>query len=372
MKSIDFKRQGSTIRVRQETKAKKPANWDRIIYILVLTVLGGVLLNYFCSRWLFVHADGQILFENVNIRLTTDSRIMKYYVDEDDSINVGDTLFSYEFNHLVSDNSNSSNTQIQISDKKTNYDDWVWLDKEIYNLQNKISQDKIIISKNTSLILKLDENMKRITQEVLLGVLSKEKIESANTERSNIEAQSQQMKEEISHAEQMISDLNAKKSFYMRAPANLNVDAQTKIGTIQVGNPNGSINNGLNYYLSPISGAVNRILTSEFEVALKQDEIISLRSNKQMYIKAFIGQEDINDLKVNDLVNIEFPNGEKQVGKVKRFYYATYILPDEFQKKFEPTTRDVAVDIYPLDSNNAKDWQNFYKMSVKITKCKYF
>jgi len=46
-------------------------------------------------------------------------------------------------------------------------------------------------------------------------------------------------------------------------------------------------------------------------------------------------------------------------------------MPEEFQKKYEPTTRTVAADLYPLNNEEAKKWKAYYKMSVKITKFKY-
>ncbi len=371
MKSIDFKRQRGNIRIRQEPKSKKPANWDRIIYIVILMILGGLLLKYIASKWLYINADGQILFENINVRLTSDSRIIKYYVHEDDSIKIGDTLFTFELDHLQSDNLYSSNTSILNNNRDLNYDDWVWFDKEIYNLKNKISQDEIIIQKNNPVIAELNGTIQRLSQEVLLDVLPNEQVESSKSQLRNLLAQNTQMKEEIKYTYELIADLNAKKTYHMRKPTSHYIQSQANILASPTGHENDLTHDGLNYYLSPINGAVNHIYTNEFEVALKQDDIISLRSNKQIYIKAFIKQEDIKDIHIDDLVDIEFPNGEIQVGKVKRFYYATYVLPIEFQKKFEPTTRDIAVDIYPLDNQNISAWQNFYKMSVKVKKRKY-
>ena len=43
----------------------------------------------------------------------------------------------------------------------------------------------------------------------------------------------------------------------------------------------------------------------------------------------------------------------------------------EFQKKYEPTRRTVAADIYPLSENAAKDWVVFHMLDVEINKFKY-
>ena len=67
-------------------------------------------------------------------------------------------------------------------------------------------------------------------------------------------------------------------------------------------------------------------------------------------------------------LDIEFADGTTSIGYVDRFYSATYILPEEFQKKFEPTTRTLAADILPLTPDDLERWKKYYKLSVTITK----
>ena len=71
------------------------------------------------------------------------------------------------------------------------------------------------------------------------------------------------------------------------------------------------------------------------------------------------------------MFNIDFPDVTSSNGILKRFYIATYTLPEEFQKKYEPTRRTVAADIYPLSENAAQDWVVFHMMDVEIGKFKY-
>jgi len=66
-----------------------------------------------------------------------------------------------------------------------------------------------------------------------------------------------------------------------------------------------------------------------------------------------------------------FPVGSTSYVYLKRFYIATYVLPEEFQKKYEPTTRSVAADIYPLNNEDLAKWKAFYKMGVDISKFKF-
>ena len=71
------------------------------------------------------------------------------------------------------------------------------------------------------------------------------------------------------------------------------------------------------------------------------------------------------------MLNITFPDGTETKGILRRFYYSTYPLPDEFQKRYEPTTRTVAADIYPVNDADYEHWKAFYKMGVSVSKYKY-
>ena len=105
----------------------------------------------------------------------------------------------------------------------------------------------------------------------------------------------------------------------------------------------------------------------------KNTTSISFKENtlRFEYAAPFFEQEDIDFFKEGDLMAITFPDGSVSKGIIKRFYYATYPLPDEFQKRYEPTTRTIAADIYPVNDADYEHWRAFYKMSVTITKFKY-
>jgi hypothetical protein len=105
-----------------------------------------------------------------------------------------------------------------------------------------------------------------------------------------------------------------------------------------------------------------------FEVALKTETIMALHEPKNVHIRGYFNQKDLADLHEGDIVNIEFPDGAKSKGRIERFEFSTRILPEEFQKKFEPTTRTLAVDILPLDKNDLNLWRKYFKLSVKISK----
>jgi hypothetical protein len=98
MKSVSFQRNKSLIRVVNEDKIRKSRNWDRIIYLILLALFLFFLVYYIVHKSLYVHANGQVLLESLNIRLTDDARIVDFKVSEGDSVKVNDTLFAYSEN----------------------------------------------------------------------------------------------------------------------------------------------------------------------------------------------------------------------------------------------------------------------------------
>ena len=125
---------------------------------------------------------------------------------------------------------------------------------------------------------------------------------------------------------------------------------------------------GFNYFTCPIEGSITSIKKQAFEVALKTEIIMALHQPKNVHIRGYFDQEDLGEIHEGDIVDIEFPDGTDGTGRVDRFEFSTRILPVEFQKKFEPTTRTLAVDILPMDTLDLEVWKKYFKLSVKISK----
>ena len=83
------------------------------------------------------------------------------------------------------------------------------------------------------------------------------------------------------------------------------------------------------------------------------------------YIKAFFEQKDLLSLEKGRPVEIEFPDGIKVSGKISRLYSATLAQPPEFQKKYEPTHRNVVVDVILDDPSLVRD-RDVDRLGVKL------
>ena len=359
MKSIDFKRKDSVIRVVNEDVKKPKRNWDRVIYIVFLSLVFFFVGYYAINKIFFIKADGQVLFENVSIRLTDDCRIIEFQKEEGDTVKVGDSLYTYT---LDKDNL-WGNMSLNGGITATSYDnEWDWIEKEKYALMKKVALNKIDITESSALIGSYKNEIQRLQNEIILDVLPKNRLEYVQNEILRLNTAIAKLSSENNQLYGLLKQLNSMvKTSRVKS---------TKSGNIG-GAGNGDDENGIRVFYSPIDGTVTRIYTHQFEVALKSEQIMAIHKNTPMYVKGFFEQEDLSYFKEGDLVNIEFPDGTESKGLIKRFYYATYQLPDEFQKRYEPTTRTIAADIYPVNDNEYEHWRAFYKMSVSVTKFKY-
>ena len=152
MKSVNFQRNKSLIRVvnEQNSKKKKHRNWDRILYIGLLGFFIVFMAYYFFAKYVYVHAYGHVIIENTHIRLTDDARIIEFYAHEGDSIQKNDTLFSYALDRDDDINGQSSQSLNIGSITASGKDDW-WV-KELFALKKKITLNNIDVSENGSLI----------------------------------------------------------------------------------------------------------------------------------------------------------------------------------------------------------------------------
>lgn len=365
MKSVDFQRNKSLIRVVNEKVAKpKKKNWDKLVYMALLSSLVIFAFYYISLKNLFISAQGQVLIDAINIRLTEDARILKHFVNEGDSVKVGDTLFCYA-NSLKNDLENTDNG---INLKSYNAQD-NWALKEIFALKKKITLNKVDIDKNFILIKSYENEIKNLTNQVMLDALPRTRLDIVQNEILKLNTENQKL-----YAEN--SELN---NFIKSVPGGSKINyTASKIG----GKGNGYIAAGgvtynvfsdeylseLRYFKTPMSGIVTHIHKKEQEVNFKSEDILSIHKQFPTTIKGFFYQEDLKYIKVGDLFSIEFPDGTKSQGVVKRFYIATYNMPEEFQKKYEPTTRTIAVDIYPLNYEDSRKWYAFHKMGVVVSK----
>lgn len=365
MKNISFKRKESLIRgleTKKTKRSKAPKNWDRIVYLIILGLFLFFLVSYLINKFLYIEADGQILFDKVDIRNTDDCRVIDLFVNLGDSVEIGDSLFSFLPDQPPGGFNEFGTYEFAMGQRKNA--DVSWAEKEIFKKQEDIKLNNYVIGEKTKMLNILNGEMERIRNEVSLDVLPRTALDNHMAKMNQLKYDIEALKGENRLIYASFAQL---KGMIRKLGSTGTADAN---GNFPGGGGPGSSNPNRIFY-SPLQGTITQIFKNNFEVALKEEVIMSIHRPKNIFIKAYFDQKDLRYLAVNDIVNIQFPDGTDGKGIIKRFYFATYQLPEEFQKKYEPTTRALSADIFPLDTNDLHKWKTFWKLGIVITKFKY-
>ncbi len=334
----------------EKPKPKKKINWDKIVYFIVLFLIIFFAFKYFFTRAVYVMAPGHVLFKSLRIRVPEDVTIQKFYKFEGDSIAVGDTVFSY-----ISYKDEQDLEAFELKALQTVPKNDQWVSREIYQLTKMISLNNIEKEEKANLIVYYKSQIESLKNEVILEITPKSKIEFYEKEIEKLTFEMESITKENTTYNNLIAQLKLMEP----SESSTSIDAN---GLYSGGGSNGL----LKYYISPIKGTITRLYKSDYEVALKSEDILNMHEKEDIYIKAFFDQEDLAYFKEGDEVTVIFPDGEQSIGHIKRFYYATYRMPEEFQKKYESTTRAIAADIFPIENESEIKWKAFYKMNVTV------
>lgn len=380
MKSVNFKRkEESYLRYFEEQsnkRQKRPFNWDRFVYLLLLAIFLFFTSRFIINSYFYIEGDGQVLFESVDIRHTDDIRILEFSVMEGDEVEVGDTLFTYFLDDdYFGDGGGGGANSVSIAGGGKSDS---WIERELYNLRKNVSLNRIRVKDDQALLAIYESDLERVRNEVILDAVSHTNLENLEYQISKLQANINILQGQISVYNKQIKYLEG----LLEAPDDeQTIEINQSSGSYGGGGGGGGQNeanfamlagveniNNYKIFTSPIEGTITRIHKMQYEVALKTENILSIHQENNVHIKGFFQQEDLKYLREGDIVNIEFPDGTESKGIVDRFYSATYILPEEFQKKFEPTTRTLAADILPIGENDLAIWKKYYKLSVKLNK----
>ena len=374
MKSVNFKRRGTEIRTLPEETRTSRRKWDRITYITILLLLLGFGIYYASTKIFYTRAQGQMMYENVDIRLLDDCRVTRYFVHEYDSVRVGDTLFEYIDNKDVVENGGGGGGSVSVSvNAGRGGADNSWIEREILNKREKIATSEAKRKENLSLIKSYEAELERIRASVVLGVLPQSRLDVRQNEIVQLKAENSRIAEEISETKKILAQLQSELAASRSESESVSGDINVNTG----GSSDAHESDGADpeskkkYFISPISGSINRIYTLEHETALRDEVVLAIHKKSPIFIRAYFNQEDLADVAVGEEFTVTFPDGTQSRGILKSFYYSTIPLPEEFQKKYEPVSRAVVGDIYPVNKDESLQWKNFYKMSVDVSKYKY-
>jgi len=357
VKSVNFKPKSSTFRVlNEEVKDKKTKriNWDRLFYFIFF---GAILIGlglFLGRRYLYVRANGLVLFQNVSIRIAQDARLDSLMRVEGDSVRIGDTLFIYS---KLNEKASSLLLNAGLNPVRKSSQDWKI--KEKFNVEMEISENNVQIKTDENLLKEFKGELKGLENQVALGLLPVNRIESVKTEILKLQGNIQKLKAANAQLRSFMGQLNTTA-----------IDS-SDMNTGFTGMNNDTISSKIPF-LSPITGTLSRTFFYQFEVAPKNDIIMSLQKDSNSFVRAYFKQEDWSYVKVGDAVDLSFPDGTVCKGEIRKIYSSTFALPPELQLQYEPVQRMVVGDIYPLMGSENCSWNVISRSGVKVSKSKYW
>ncbi len=355
MKNGDFRKRSNLINYLDDISRppkKRIQISGRIIYFALLVLFGGYLLKLGYQAILTVQGEGQVLFKKLDIQIPVDVEICQVYRKEGEVVQVGDTLFTYYHERAIMANGSTLQSSRRIT---PNHEQINWFHREKIGTQDKIRLLEIERGELSEIIALQDSELQRIQQRVILHLSDPEILHSSRNRLKIRQKELQALDQEINYLESYLRDLHIPNPYR----------AAEIVDTDYVMEP------PLQAYVTPVAGTITRIFKENYEVALESDVIMSIHNPENLYIKAFYDQRKLKHLREGDMVNVRFPDGTKSTGRLVRFYFATYRLPQEFQKQYEPLTRSIAADIVPLNADDLQRWKAFYKLNVNISKNRY-
>jgi multidrug resistance efflux pump len=370
MKQLSFKRRNVILGSEREPEPlKRNFNIGRYIYGGILLILAGVLVNFLINRFLFVWADGQMLFMKVDLRLTENARIAANYVSEGDSVRRGDTLFTYVRKKKVHSPGEAylavrTDTIGAAMDLSRNREQINWLDREVVSLRMKISGAEIEREGLASQLDLLKRRYPRMKEMVILEAITRGQFEAYVTDTLQLHTSIERLDDEKRSNQALLAEIQGRldrlRMDYLFVTQRENSAMKAMLAEAYEDQEETKA------FISPVTGTVNNIYLNEFETAGVNDNIMSIQHKDQILVKAYFEQAEMDELREGAVVDLIFPDKSTGKGFIKRFYSGTYTLPAEFQRKYESVKRTVAADIYPLNSEEAKKWKVFNMMSVKI------
>lgn len=336
MKKFSFKQKGSILRMVEEPVVKKK-RWtlDRVVYVLLLLSICYTLIRFAYLSLNVIKGDGQIVLQKMSVNFTEDIRIGSFNIAQGDHIKKGDTLFTYTMNN----DTEKFRQDVQLAEVRFKNN------QQLLSIEKEIGIKQIMLTQTTAQIGELNRNRKAVVKNILLGVALHSQLETAD--------------KVLTEALMMAARLKSELTLLRSLKTGLSKGVQTLVGSY-------TNEAGEQAYVSPSDGITGLIGLEPQEVCYREQEVLSIHNPKKLQIRAYFNQKHSDFVQPGKRVEVRFKDGTVSIAKIVRTYIATYALPSEFQKKYEPTERNLLVDLEPINPEMASLWSQYYLMDVEL------
>lgn len=340
MKKFSYHKKESRIRTLKEPKRKKKKlNFDRVLYFIIIGIGIFFLTRHLYKKLAWIQGNGMVLMQKVDVNFTEDIRVKNLYVQAGDTINQYQNLFSYTNNQFDNDATMQLNS---ISAAQSNQNEYLKIQQQIALKQNQLH----LLKKQLRV---LQQKERTHTKLVLLDALPKTKLHEIQHNKTQTTLQIQWLQDELVLLKQFKYKVH-------------------RTHTQQLTTQNTVLKST---YKSPINGIVGQLFKAPEEACYKTETVMTIHNPEDIFINAYFKLKDLKYVKKGSLVKVIFPDRSTSIGRIHMVYIATYAAPSEFQKKYEPTERNLLVKIIPQQHEDTALWRSFYKLEVDLRIGKY-
>lgn len=345
MQSGQFNTNKATIRGNREKDTPQKTNWDRIIYLTLLSVAFIFISYYLINRNFFVVGDGRVITNELQVVSPSDIRFQEFYVEPGDTVEKSDTLFRFTFIEWQQSMDSLETLKKRLNDASN----------ELEDVLSELRIKNIEAERATEQLQYFDDRLTQIKKEVRLGVSTVSEMKSVQDKIMNERGDLSLINEQIDLLENRRNNLQA-----------------------MIANPYGNDGSGIprdapsmqHIYTAPVPGIVTMVYKSPSEIGLKSERVLSILSEQsQLRIKAIFQQNSGKYLSIGDEMNVTFDNGDKSKGVVTDIYAAEALIdrPTGSQSELEFSVQIVA-ELKPEDPLELDRWKSYNKMGVTVKK----
>lgn len=347
MRNFSLQNKATVIKTLKEPpRAKQKVNWERRVYVLLLASLVLYVGHRIYNGYFIIHGNGQIRLAKTQVEFTDDIRLQSIFVAQGDTVAIGDSLFTYKY-----ENHRANNFGITSETVKTPE----WIMREKMRLKKEIAVKKIGLKEIGQQIAFKEEELDHKKELILLGVDDMEKhLTAIQSDLLKLAARKKASEKEIYFLRKHLASIRAEQ----------NIDKKIRLHNANPVQPTKT-------YIATVDGIIGRIHMDPNEVCYEKENVLTIHQRESISIQAYFDLYEVNNIDRGDKVWVTFPDGSESEGIINNFFISTYRVPEEFQKKYEPTERNIVAEVIPVNEYEINNWFLFYKMDVQVSKYRY-
>ncbi|HET8866383.1 MAG TPA: hypothetical protein VFM80_11855 [Gracilimonas sp.] len=345
MKSGQFNTNKSTIRGSREKEVTPKTNWDRVVYLALLSI-GVIALSYYLiNRNFFVKGDGRVTANEMQVLSPSDIRFQEIFVQPGDTVQRADTLFMFTFIEWQQSMDSLETIKRSLRDAS----------QELNEVQGDLRIKAIELERNSQQLEYYESRISQIKTEIQLGVATVSELKSVEDRLMNLKGELSLIREQ----QQLLLNKRNRLQRKISSPyGDDGSDIPMNAASMQ------------HIYKSPVSGIVTALYKNESELGLRSERVMAILSvESQIKIKAIFQQKSGKYLSIGDHMNITFDNGAKSKGVITDIYAAEALIdrPTGSQSELEFSIQIVA-ELKPENPVELDQWKSYNKMGVTVKK----